>query len=165
MPYFNAACLEVFRYFSIVPVTSREAIKDPCILHTPVPAKASVVLVPRVTNCSSTLWDSDAHIFKLNLWISREKTGIRNISTLIAPYKDSKSDGLQNETTKKRTHHQIIFAVVTFSHGLRSYISNSFVKAELAILLASLVGNFEFMLVRQIPINDKEIKVSRSTIA
>ncbi|EMD87526.1 hypothetical protein COCC4DRAFT_133810 [Bipolaris maydis ATCC 48331] len=144
MPYLNAVCLEVFRYFSPVPVTFREAIKDTCIFHTPVPAGTLVVLAPRVTNRHSTLWGPDALIFNPDHF---------------------KSDGLQNGTDKKRTGHRNNFAMMTFLHGPRSCIGQSFAKAELAILLASLVEKFEFKLAKETPINEKEIKVSRGATA
>ncbi|EUC27116.1 hypothetical protein COCCADRAFT_112528 [Bipolaris zeicola 26-R-13] len=167
MPYLNAVCLEVFRYFSPVPVTFREAIKDTYILHTPVPAGTSVVLAPRVTNRHSTLWGPDAHIFNPDRWISQEKQEaiISTVSTPIGSSKDSKSGGLQNGTDKKGTGHRNNFAMMTFLHGPRSCIGQSFAKAELAILLASLVGKFEFVLAKETPINEKEVKVSRGATA
>lgn len=166
-PYLNAVCLEVFRYFSPIPVTFREATKDTCILQTPVSAGTSIVLAPRVTNRDSTLWGPDAQIFNPDRWVSLKKrdTSTGNILTSIASSEDPTKDGEQDIAAQKKSGHRKNLAMMTFLHGPRSCIGQSFARAELAILLASLVGHFEFKLTKETPRNERDIKVSRGATA
>jgi cytochrome P450 len=130
MPYLNAVCLEVFRYFSPVPVTFREAIKDTYILQTPVPAVTPIVLAPRVTNRDRTLWDSDAHIFNPDRWVSQGKQNASNntISTSDDSSNGPVRDRIQDTPTWKKSGSRSNFAMMTFLHGPRSCIGQSFAK-------------------------------------
>ncbi|GLB03571.1 hypothetical protein AtubIFM57258_008810 [Aspergillus tubingensis] len=57
------------------------------------------------------------------------------------------------------------YAKMTFLHGPRSCIGRSFAKAEFAILLAVLVGRFEFELEDDRLLDERHLKVTRAVTA
>ncbi|GAA83599.1 hypothetical protein AKAW_01714 [Aspergillus luchuensis IFO 4308] len=57
------------------------------------------------------------------------------------------------------------YATMTFIHGSRSCIGRSFAKAEFAILLAALVGRFEFQLEDDRLLDERHMKVTRTVTA
>ncbi|PWY95015.1 cytochrome P450 [Aspergillus sclerotioniger CBS 115572] len=57
------------------------------------------------------------------------------------------------------------YATMTFLHGPRSCIGRSFAKAQFAILLAALVGRFEFELKDEQLLDERNMKVTRSVTA
>ncbi|PYI12623.1 cytochrome P450 [Aspergillus sclerotiicarbonarius CBS 121057] len=57
------------------------------------------------------------------------------------------------------------YATMTFLHGPRSCIGRSFAKAEFAVLLAALVGRFEFQLKDEQLLDERKIKVARAVTA
>ncbi|KAF7548176.1 hypothetical protein G7Z17_g7236 [Cylindrodendrum hubeiense] len=163
MPYLKAVCLEVLRYFPPVPATFREAIRPTSILQTPVPAGTTIVLAPRVTNRDSTLWGADAHVFNPDRWLptrNQEMTG-RSDSSHGMGAETAREDGAEHRVPDKEARPRSNFATMTFLHGPRSCIGQSFARAELAILLATLVGRFEFHLADESLSDEKNIKISR----
>lgn len=178
MPYLNAVCKEVLRYFSPVPATFRQAIRDTTILQTPVPAGTTIVLAPRVTNRDGSLWGADAQVFNPDRWLS---SGDQAMSSGTGPMPEDRSRGHTMEDSEdidaskegraecgaahKEASPRSNFASMTFLHGPRSCIGQSFARAELAILLAVLVGRFEFRLADESLSSEKNIKVSRGATA
>ncbi|KAI1134365.1 cytochrome P450 [Hypoxylon sp. FL0543] len=124
MPYLNAVCSEVLRYYAPVPLTLREAAVDTSIQGHYVPKGTSVVLSPWATNLDETLWGPDAHEFKPERWVPKGPKDKR-----------AASGGATSN-----------YAFMTFLHGPRSCIGLQFAKAEFACLLATWVGRFEFAL-------------------
>ncbi|KAK1249104.1 hypothetical protein MKX07_002620 [Trichoderma sp. CBMAI-0711] len=131
MPYLNAVCSEVLRYFSPVPMTVREAAHDTTIQGVRVPKGIRVSLSPFANNVDPKLWGPDAGEFNPDRWIS--------------------ADGLSDESNRKAASGgaESNYAFMTFLHGPRSCIGASFAKAEFACLLAAWIGRFEFELVNE----------------
>ncbi|AEO54175.1 hypothetical protein MYCTH_2296433 [Thermothelomyces thermophilus ATCC 42464] len=129
MPYLNAVCSEVLRYFSPAPFTLRTAAKDTSILGQFVPRGTQVTIVPWAINKSEALWGDDALVFNPDRWMP-------------------KSDADKRAASGGATSN---YAFLTFLHGPRSCIGMAFAKAEFACLLATWVGRFQWEL------HDKEL--------
>ncbi|RAK97694.1 cytochrome P450 [Aspergillus ibericus CBS 121593] len=120
LPYLNAVCNEVFRFYPSVPITSRIATKDTSLAGQHIPKGTIVHIVPAMTNHDKTLWGPDADKFDPERWLG---PGGANTGGATSNY-----------------------AFLTFIHGPRSCIGMGFAKAELACLLAAFVGKFQFEL-------------------
>lgn len=118
MPYLNAVCSEVLRYYSPVPITLRVAGRDTTILGHKVPKGTRVMLTPWAVNKSQDMWGADALRFDPERWLGGGGSG-----------------GASSN-----------YAFLTFLHGPRGCIGSGFAKAEFACLLAAWVGRFEFAL-------------------
>lgn len=120
LPFLHAVCNEVFRVHPAVPLTVRESAKDTSILGTFVPKGTRIIMAPQATNMAAPLWGPEPEKFDPDRWMGngRANTG-----------------GADSN-----------YAFLTFLHGPRSCIGQSFAKAEFACLLAALVGRFEFEL-------------------
>ncbi|KAI0453346.1 cytochrome P450 [Xylaria acuta] len=151
MPYLHAICQEVLRYFAPVPITFREAAVDTSINGTPIPAGTQIAICPRATNHDVSLWGDDARVFNPNRYLSQPKQ--RQTDPL-------DEDG-HSESSKKNVGTRSNYATMTFLHGPRSCIGQSFSKSELAILLATLVGRFEFALADESLRDETKLKVRR----
>lgn len=117
LPYLNAVCNETLRIIPSVPLSMRIAAHDTSILGHHIPKGTFVILSPWAINLSKQLWGDDAAEFKPERWIGpgRANTG-----------------GADSN-----------YAFMTFLHGPRSCIGQSFAKAEFACLLAAWMGRFE----------------------
>lgn len=71
MPYLNAVCSEVLRYFAPVPMTLREAAVDTTIQGQRVPKGTRIVMAPAATNKDTALWGADATKFNPDRWLPR----------------------------------------------------------------------------------------------
>ncbi|KAJ8127383.1 hypothetical protein O1611_g6254 [Lasiodiplodia mahajangana] len=151
MPYLRAVCLEVLRYFAPVPVTFREAAVDTSISGTPIPAGTQIVICPRGTNHDVTLWGDDAKVFNPERYLSQPKQ----------EYTDPLDEDGNRESAKKNIGTRSNYATLTFLHGPRSCIGQSFARSELAILLATLVGRFEFALANEALADETKLKLRR----
>ncbi|RHZ43903.1 cytochrome P450 [Aspergillus thermomutatus] len=120
LPYLRAVCSETLRFYPPVPSTIREALHDTTVAGYHVPKGTVFTISPAVTNVDSELWGSDAGEFNPERWM---KEGCAN------------SGGVSNH-----------FGFLTFLQGPRSCIGATFAKAELASLLAVLVGRFRMEL-------------------
>lgn len=118
LPYLHAICNETLRHNAPVPLTLRDTAQDCTISDTFVPRGTKVILCPLAVNFSRELWGDDAAEFNPDRWMGsgRANTG-----------------GAESN-----------YAMLTFLHGPRSCIGQSFAKAEFACLLAAFVGKFEF---------------------
>ncbi|KAF3764976.1 cytochrome P450 [Cryphonectria parasitica EP155] len=124
MPYLNAVCSEVLRYYAPVPMTFREAAVDTTIQGHPVPKGTRIVLSASAVNKELALWGPDARQFNPDRWLPK--------------YDGDKGAAAGGATSN--------YAFMTFLHGPRSCIGSSFARAEFACLLAALVGKMEFEL-------------------
>ncbi|PNP50101.1 hypothetical protein THARTR1_09090 [Trichoderma harzianum] len=131
MPYLNAVCNEVLRFFSPVPLTIREAAYDTTIQGVPVKKGTRLTISPFAVNVNPRLWGSDASQFNPDRWISAE--GAADESN-----KRAASGGAESN-----------YAFLSFLHGPRSCIGMGFAKGEFACLLAAWIGRFEFELVNK----------------
>ena len=118
--YLHAVCNEVLRLYPAVPFTTREACRDTSILGQYVPKGTKVVLIPWAVNIATSLWGPDADKFNPDRWLGPGKAN---------------SGGAESN-----------YAFMTFLHGPRSCIGQSFAKAEFACLLAATIGRFEIKL-------------------
>lgn len=137
MPYLNAVCSEVLRYYAPVPMTLREAAVDTTILGQRVPKGTAVMLSPWATNFDRTLWGADAHEFDPDRWVPKGPDDRR-----------AASGGASSN-----------YAFLTFLHGPRSCIGLAFARAEFACLLASWVGRFEFAIRDKDDLDERNILI------
>jgi cytochrome P450 len=152
MPYLQAICLEVLRYFSPVPITFREAAVDTSICGTRIPAGTQIAICPRATNRDDSLWGDDAGVFNPERYLSQPKR---------AHTDPLDEDGHGESSNSKSASSRSNYATLTFLHGPRSCIGQSFSKAELAILVATLVGRFEFALADESQRDEAKLKLRR----
>ncbi|KAL9058378.1 MAG: hypothetical protein Q9206_001963 [Seirophora lacunosa] len=141
--YLQAFCSEILRVYPPIPFTARVATRDTIITGTFIPKGTMLVLAPWAVNMSIKLWGADAHAFKPERWLVSPNASA-----------DTHGGGLQPEpsaatTTRPRLERQksmgpeTPYAFLTFLHGPRACIGQSFARAELACLVASWVGAFE----------------------
>ncbi|KAF7531998.1 hypothetical protein G7054_g8360 [Neopestalotiopsis clavispora] len=127
MPYLNAVCSELLRYFAPIPMTMRDAARDTTILGRHVPKGTRIVLCPWATNRDVKEWGPDAHSFNPDRWIPK--------------FDGDKAAANGGGKTK--------YSLLTFIHGPRGCIGAGFSRAEFACLLATWVGRFDFRLANE----------------
>lgn len=140
LPYLNAVCSEVLRYYSPVPITIRDAVRDTTIQGIKVPKGTRIMLCPWATNKDESLWGADARDFNPDRWIPSGES----------PEKD-KLAGNGGASSN--------YAFMTFIHGPRSCIGMGFAKAEFACLLATWVGRLEFQLKNKEEYDEKKMLI------
>lgn len=118
MKYLNAVCNETLRLWPTVPVTARHAIVDTRIGDTYVPKHMHVCISPWAINRLPSLWGADAEECRPERWI----------------------EGPLAATGGAKSQH----ASLTFLHGPRSCIGQSFARLEMRCVLATLVMRFRF---------------------
>jgi cytochrome P450 len=134
MPYLNAVCSEVLRYYPPVPMTVREAAVDTSICGEYVPKGTTVFIAPWATNRDKALWGEDADKFVPERWIT---------------------DGMLNASGGATSN----YANETFLHGPRSCIGQAFARAEFACLLAAWIGRHEFELLNAEEMDEKKLVI------
>ncbi|XXG98350.1 hypothetical protein Hte_004673 [Hypoxylon texense] len=137
MPYLNAVCNEVLRYYAPVPMTLREAAVDTTILGQRVPKGTAIMISPWATNFDRTLWGPDAHEFNPDRWVPKGPDDKR-----------AASGGASSN-----------YAFLTFLHGPRSCIGLAFARAEFACILATWVGRFEFAIKNKEELDERNIMI------
>ncbi|TVY21339.1 Cytochrome P450 monooxygenase FUM15 [Lachnellula arida] len=142
MPYLNAVCSELLRYYAPVPLTPRIAARDTTIIGQKVPKGTQVMLVPWAVNKAENLWGPDAGKFNPDRWLPSDKNP------------QSANGGAPSA-----------YSLLTFLHGPRSCIGQSFAKAEFACLLAAWIGRFEFALFDENERDEKNIKIKGGVTA
>lgn len=145
MPYLNAVCNEVLRYYGPVPLTPRIAARDTTILGQRVPKGTQVVLVPWAINKSEAIWGADALVFNPDRWMPGPDDADRRAAV---------SGGATSN-----------YAFMTFLHGPRSCIGMSFAKAEFACLLASWIGRFEVELHNKEDMDESKLDIKGGVTA
>ncbi|RHZ54628.1 cytochrome P450 [Aspergillus thermomutatus] len=120
LPYLNAFCNEVFRFYPSVPGTVRDAAKDTTLVGYPIPKGTRIIVSPKVINHSKELWGPDADQFNVERWLGPGRANTGGASSN--------------------------YSFLTFLHGPRSCIGQGFAKAELACLVAATVGRFQMEL-------------------
>ena len=120
LPWLNAVCNETSRLYPTVPVTIREVVKSTPLARYKLPTGTNVLLVPWAINRSHAFWGKDSEDFKPERWIN--------------------ADGTPNNTGGAPNN----YALMTFLHGPRSCIGQGFARSELKVLLAAIVGRYEF---------------------
>ncbi|TQN74808.1 Cytochrome P450 monooxygenase FUM15 [Colletotrichum shisoi] len=152
MPYLNAVCNEVLRYYSPVPMTLREAVVDTVIDGHKVPKGTRIMLCPWAVNKDTALWGPDAGRFDPERWLARsDGSGGDNNA-------ESKKTAASGGATSN-------YAFMTFLHGPRSCIGQGFAKAEFACILASWIGRFEFSLRNKEEYDEKNMSIKGGVTA
>lgn len=124
LPLLNGVCNETIRLYPTVPVTTRIASRPTSLLGQYVPKDTQVLIVPYAINRLPSLWGTNASEFVPERWIdTNEETGER---------RPNNHGGAPSN-----------YAILTFLHGPRSCIGQSFAKAELRAIVAAFVGSFE----------------------
>jgi cytochrome P450 len=118
LPFLNAVIHETLRLYPGVPVTVREAMVDTSIMGYPIAKGTHVMLVPWAINRSPELWGPDANKFTPERWIGEGRAN---------------SGGASSN-----------YSSMTFLHGPRSCIGQTFAKLEFKCLLAAFVGRIRF---------------------
>ncbi|KAJ6095844.1 hypothetical protein N7486_006590 [Penicillium sp. IBT 16267x] len=118
--YLNAVCNEVLRFYPSVLNTIRVAVKDTSLVGQPIPKGTWVVISAELLNHMSEFWGPDADKFNPDRWMG--------------PGKANTGGATSN------------YAFLSFLHGPRACIGQGFSRAELACLLAALVGSFKIEL-------------------
>ncbi|KAL8636826.1 MAG: hypothetical protein Q9228_005825 [Teloschistes exilis] len=124
LPYLNAVCREVLRLFPPVSVTIRVAVRDTSVCDQVIPQGTTIMIPPWAVNANPALWGDDAGEFNPERWlvVANEKP----VTTLA----EGKGGGTN-------------YNFLTFLHGPRSCIGQSFAVGELKCLVAAWVGAFE----------------------
>ncbi|KAH8688726.1 cytochrome P450 monooxygenase [Talaromyces proteolyticus] len=120
LAYLRAFCNEVLRFWPPVPSTIRESLHDTTVAGHYIPKGTIFSISPAVTNHDAELWGPDANVFDPERWMR---------------------EGCANSGGVKNSH-----GFLTFIHGPRSCIGDKFARAELACLVAAIVGRFHFEL-------------------
>ncbi|KAF5878704.1 putative cytochrome p450 97b3 protein [Botrytis fragariae] len=142
MPYLNAVCNEILRYFPPVPLTLREAAIDTTISGQRIPKGTRVMLIPWAINKDEKMWGSSARKFDPDRWMTENG--------------ESHNTGGGSSSN---------YAFLTFLHGPRSCIGQQFAKAEFAILLATWIGRFEFELKDKKMMDEKNLDIKGGVTA
>jgi cytochrome P450 len=143
MPYLNAVCNEVLRYYSPIALTLRITSRDTTIAGHRVPKGTRIMIAPWATNKSLDLWGADALKFNPDRWLPKTKGDT-----------SAASGGATSN-----------YAFLTFLHGPRSCIGQAFAKAEFACILAAWVGRFEFELKNKEEYDEKNILIKAGVTA
>jgi cytochrome P450 len=122
LPLLNGIMHETLRIYPTVPTTMRQALRDTQIGDQFIPEGTAIVIPIWYINRSPELWGSDASEFKPERWIGENK-------------KPNQNGGANSN-----------YDFMTFLHGPRSCIGQSFAKAEMRCLLAAMVRSFTWEL-------------------
>ncbi|KAE8378015.1 cytochrome P450 [Aspergillus bertholletiae] len=138
-------CNEVLRYWPPIPLTAREAAHDTTLQGQFIPQGTKIILTIVGTNRDERLWGADARAFRPERWLSSSSTGEKDDKRLSL-------DAIGGSCSK--------YANMSFNHGPRMCIGGEFARAEMALMVAALVGRFEFSLVDEALQDERTIKLS-----
>ncbi|OJJ34620.1 hypothetical protein ASPWEDRAFT_52779 [Aspergillus wentii DTO 134E9] len=120
LPYLNAVCSEALRFYPFTPMVVKVAERDSTIVGQHIPQGTLVLYAPAATNLDPALWGPDADVFNPERWMEPGK---------------AKSGGATSN-----------YAMLSFSAGSRNCLGHAFARAELACLVAAVVGRFDVTL-------------------
>jgi len=143
MPYLNAVCNEVLRYFAPVPLLMRDAARDTTIQGEFIPKGTRVIISPWAINKSESMWGSDALQFDPERWMAKSSDD-----------KKAASGGASSA-----------YAFMTFLHGPKGCIGREFAKAEFACLLAAWVSRFTFELHNKEEMDEDKLEIKGAITA
>ncbi|KAL8731510.1 MAG: hypothetical protein Q9166_003356 [cf. Caloplaca sp. 2 TL-2023] len=138
--YLHAFCSEILRLYPPIPLTMRVAARHTSIAGTAIPKGTTIILAPWAINTSISMWGEDAHLFKPERWLNM----ITSAKTAIDPG-ESPLDTTQRPLFERQKlgNSESTYSFMTFLHGPRSCIGQSFARAELACLVAAWVDQFD----------------------
>ncbi len=129
MPFLAAVCNETLRLYPPLPSTARHAVVPTTIGNVHIPKGTTATIPPWAVNRSRALWGADASEFNPDRWLEGPNAANGGVES---PY-----------------------AFLTFLHGPRSCIGQSFARLEMKCLLAALFTRFRF----QVAEPDREVKI------
>ncbi|RFU35065.1 hypothetical protein B7463_g1297, partial [Scytalidium lignicola] len=129
LPFLHAFCNEILRFYAPVPATVRQSLHETTVVGYRIPKGTSFTIAPGVVNLDKELWGPDADTFNPERWMQ---------------------DGCVNSGGVKNN-----YGFLTFLHGPRSCIGETFARSELACLVAAIVGRFRM----ELEDPDKEVKL------
>jgi len=132
IPYLHAFCLEVLRLHSPVNMTLRITARTTNIVGHVIPKGTTVILGISALNQNKELWGANAEVFEPERWLNTITHTDPETGKSVTVHKVNASGGATSN-----------FAFLTFLHGPRSCIGQSFAKAEFACLMAAWVAAFE----------------------
>ncbi|KAH7120509.1 cytochrome P450 [Dactylonectria macrodidyma] len=135
LPYLNAFCNEVLRFYPPVPSTVREARVDTFLAGSFIPKGTTLLILPGATNLDQARWGLDAEEFNPDRWLGHGRTN-----------NGGSDSNLAN---------------LTVLAGPQGCIGKSFAVSELLCLVAVLVSRFQMQL--QDP--DKALEIVRALSA
>jgi len=135
LPYLNAFCNEVLRFYPPVPSTVREARVDTSLAGTFIPKGTTLLILAGATNLEESHWGPGAGRFSPERWLGQGRAN---------------SGGADSN-----------YANLTFLQGSRGCIGKGFARSELLCLVAVLAPRFKMEL--QDP--SKKLEVVRSISA
>ena len=118
MPFLSAVCNETLRLYPPVPGTARHSVVPTTIGNVQIPVGINATIPTWAINRSSELWGTDAAEFNPDRWL----------------------EGSNAANGGAESPH----ALLTFLHGPRSCIGQSFARLEMKCLLAALFTRFRF---------------------
>ncbi|KIV78858.1 hypothetical protein PV11_06467 [Exophiala sideris] len=131
LPYLAAICSETLRLFPPAPILRREVVKaGTTILDEHIPVGTQVITSIWGTHRTRHIWGPDVLAFKPERFLRYTEDGKAKFDS---------HGGLQGEAAT--------YCLLPFGAGVRSCIGERFARGEFAILLAALVGNFEWTLI------------------
>lgn len=125
LKYLRDCVRETLRIMPVVPIIRREASKNVTILGHHIPAGTSIVCSPWVTNMQKEHWGPDASEFDPDRWTPAKS--------------DAETIGSLNDT--------VPYSYIPFAVGPRACIGAGLAKAEVSIILATLLYSFQLELV------------------
>ncbi|RPA88208.1 cytochrome P450 [Ascobolus immersus RN42] len=129
LPQLYAFVAEILRFHPTITLNHRESLKDNTILSQPI-KKGTIIKIPVLGfNHSVHEWGPTAGTFDHSRYLKQDGHG--NV--------------VYDGTGKAKSN----WSLQTFNHGPRSCIGKEFAKEELTIVLAVLVGRFEWELERE----------------
>lgn len=116
LPYLSAVCNETLRVHPMVPVLTKEAVRDTTICGQHIPRGSCISYSAYVTNRDPALWGPRADEFDPERWM---QPGM------------ARSGGATSN-----------YAMLTFGHGPRSCIGQNIARVSLPCFVASVVGRY-----------------------
>ena len=139
LPYLTAVCNEVLRLDTPIPDTRRLTVAPNTVVESvPIPPGTVVVVAGGVIHRSREIWGSDAAEFNPDRWFHDKET-----RQTIDPLGGSSDP----------------YAFMTFTYGPRACMGERFARAEMATLVAQLVGSFEWKFKGIGPKGDKPMRM------
>ncbi|KAL1304890.1 hypothetical protein AAFC00_003808 [Neodothiora populina] len=118
LTYLHAVCQESLRLYNPIPILHRTAVVDTTLLGMKIPKGTDIRIPSWALSKSEHLWGSTALRFRPERWL----------------------EGSKEQASKGGAESQ--YGFMAFSYGARSCIGAAFAKAEIAALLAAVIGRF-----------------------
>ncbi|KAF2144834.1 uncharacterized protein K452DRAFT_266984 [Aplosporella prunicola CBS 121167] len=136
MPYLQAFCNEVLRWYPPIPATMREATAD-CVLDNQfIPKGTRLFISIKGMNRDERFWGHDAKLFKPERWLGP----------------DNRLDAIGGCNTK--------YGYLSFMQGPRNCVAQAFSKAEMACMVGAWISRFEFRLDNENLLDETKMEIS-----